>query len=162
MLEKRLSYMEEQLKSFQESLKPKKGKGRGKKSNYSEAQFADEVAKEAQKRLRSFLQNSNPSTSTSSFESFPEPSAPPMESWTEDNSSVHGCRSSNSINRSLNVSTTKKVYIKNITVTLNGTPLDQVKDKQNEDECMQAYWRMFTFNGQMNSLFTNGIRNGFY
>ena len=41
---------------------------------------------------------------------------------------------------------------------LNGTPLDQVEDKQNEDECIQAYWRMFTFNGLMNSLFTNGIR----
>jgi hypothetical protein len=35
----------------------------------------------------------------------------------------------------------------------------QVEDKQTEDQCMQAYWRMFTFNGQMNSLFTNGIRN---
>jgi hypothetical protein len=113
------------------------------------------VAKEAQKRLRAFLQNSEPSTS--SFDSFPEPSAPPLENWTEDNSSV-GCAS---INRSLSLAATKKVFITNITVTLNGTPLDQVTDKQNEEECMQAYWRLFTFNGQMNSLFTNGIRNEF-
>jgi hypothetical protein len=37
MLEKRIASMEEQLRIFQETLKPKKGKGRGKKSNYSEA-----------------------------------------------------------------------------------------------------------------------------
>ena len=52
----------------------------------------------------------------------------------------------------------KNVFIRKIDVTLNGSPIDQVEDKQNEDECIQAYWRMFTFNGQMNSLFTNGIR----
>ena len=51
----------------------------------------------------------------------------------------------------------KFVYIRKIEVLLNGTPIDQIEDKQNEDECMQAYWRMFAFNGQMNSLFTNGI-----
>ena len=42
---------------------------------------------------------------------------------------------------------------------LNGSPIDQVEDKQNADECIQAYWRMFTFNGLMNILFTNGIRD---
>ena len=52
----------------------------------------------------------------------------------------------------------KTVFIKKIEVLLNGSPIDQVEDKQNIDECIQAYWRMFTFNGQMNSLFTNGIR----
>ena len=51
----------------------------------------------------------------------------------------------------------KTVYIRKIEVLLNGTPIDQVEDKQNSDECMQAYWRMFAFNGQINSLFTNGI-----
>ena len=51
----------------------------------------------------------------------------------------------------------KHVYIRKIEVLLNGTPIDQVEDKQNEDECLQAYWRMFAFNGQINSLFTNGI-----
>ena len=50
------------------------------------------------------------------------------------------------------------MYIRKIEVLLNGSPIDQVEDKQNVDECIQAYWRMFTFNGQMNSLFTNGIR----
>jgi hypothetical protein len=55
----------------------------------------------------------------------------------------------------------KKVYIRKIEVLLNGSPIDQVEDKQNADECIQAYWRMFTFNGLMNSLFTNGIRQLF-
>jgi hypothetical protein len=158
MLERRLTCMEEQFRIFQESLKPKsKGKGRGKRSNRTETEFADEVAKEAQKRLRSFLQSSEPSTSTS-FESFPLPSAPPLETWTEDNTSFRG--SSVHVCPSIEPEATKKVFITNITVTLNGTPLDQVADKQNEEECMQAYWRLFTFNGQMNSLFTNGIRDG--
>lgn len=53
----------------------------------------------------------------------------------------------------------KFVYIRRIEVLLNGSPLDQVEDKENEDECIQAYWRLFTFNGQMNTLFTNGIRH---
>ena len=51
----------------------------------------------------------------------------------------------------------KYVFIRKIEVLLNGTPIDQIEDKQNEDECLQAYWRMFAFNGQINSLFTNGI-----
>ena len=33
----------------------------------------------------------------------------------------------------------------------------KIEDKQTEDECMQAYWKMFTFIGQMNTLVTNGI-----
>ena len=213
--------MEEKFRIFQANLKqtvpPKaKGKGRGKKSTLNENQFSDQVSKEAERRLRSFLQSSGvnfinnlltafalvdsksvkillshqwlftllgftsvkavritlmklspeASTSTPSLsapnvsENF-EPSAPPLEAgyWTEDNSSVSGSQASVSMNSRQKVGATEKVYILNIEVTLNGTPIDQVLDQQNEDECMQAYWRMFTFNGQMNSLFTNGIRN---
>jgi len=159
LLERRLANMEEKLRQF-ENFVPKptgKGKGRGKKSKQNQQSFQEEVAKEAERRLRSFLQQTGdptPSTSTS-FDSFPLPSAPPMENWTEDNSSVGG---RSSLNPSLSVSATEKVFITKIEVTLNGTPLDQVADNQNEEECMKAYWRMFTFNGQMNSLFTNGIR----
>ena len=85
--------------------------------------------------------------STSSESSFPRPSAPPeFES---------------EINYPNQVKAGKKVYIRKIEVLLNGSPIDQVEDKQNADECIQAYWRMFTFNGLMNSLFTNGIRHIF-
>jgi len=104
---------------------------------------------------------STPSLSAPNVSENFEPSAPPLEAgyWTEDNSSVSGSQASVSMNSRQKVGATQKVYILNIEVTLNGTPIDQVLDQQNEDECMQAYWRMFTFNGQMNSLFTNGIRN---
>jgi hypothetical protein len=98
-----------------------------------------------------------PVASTSFDYTLPLPSAPPMESaWTEDNSSIGGSRSRISYSQTSNA-TTEKVFITNIEVTLNGTPLDQVADKQNEEECMQAYWKLFTNNGQMNSLFSNGI-----
>ena len=85
--------------------------------------------------------------STSSESSFPRPSAPPAENESERN-----------FPNELNAEE-KKVFIRKIEVLLNGSPIDQVEDKQNADECIQAYWRMFTFNGQMNSLFTNGIRD---
>jgi hypothetical protein len=52
---------------------------------------------------------------------------------------------------------TKRVHLTKIQCLLNNAPIDMVEDFQTEDECMQAYWRMFTFNSQMNSLFTNGI-----
>jgi hypothetical protein len=65
------------------------------------------------------------------------------------------------------VGETKQIYIKKVDCQLNSNSLDQVEDKSTEDECMQMYWRMFKFNGQLNSLFSNGItyddfRNGYY
>ena len=87
-------------------------------------------------------------SSTSSESSFPRPSAPPLYE-SELNCQIQPNAAA------------KKVYIRKIEVLLNGSPIDQVEDKQNADECIQAYWRMFTFNGQMNSLFTNGIRQNF-
>ena len=101
----------------------------------------EELDKEARKRLRSYLDLEQ--SSTSSHGSYPKPSAPPY---------------AGSSGSDLRDDPEKTVYIRKIEVLLNGTPIDQVEDKQNEDECIQAYWRMFTFNGQMNSLFTNGIR----
>ncbi len=93
------------------------------------------------------------------FIDFPTPSAPPLE---EESTSRTSRRSqySNFTEDESNVSRaeTKTIFIRKIEVTINGTPVDQVEDKQNEEECMQAYWRMFAFNGQINSLFTNGIR----
>lgn len=48
-------------------------------------------------------------------------------------------------------------YIKNIEVTLNSSPLDQLSSSANEQECLEAYFKMFYFNGQLNSLFSNNI-----
>lgn len=52
---------------------------------------------------------------------------------------------------------TKTVFIKNIELLLNSTPIDQIDDQQTEDECLKTYWRMFNSNGQVNSLFSNSI-----
>ena len=88
-------------------------------------------------------------SSTSSESSFPRPTAPPQEL--------------SEFDYEQQLTDEKKfVFIRKIELLLNGSPIDQVEDKQNKDECIQAYWRMFTFNGQMNSLFTNGIRQQHY
>ena len=128
----------------------KKNKGKGKKSVKT---TEEQINLEAQKRLRSFLQSEkqsesqeSASCSSSSYSSFPKPSAPFEDS-----------HSTPYVQSSFGLGEKKKVFIKKIEVLLNGSPIDQVEDKQNEDECIQAYWRLFTFNGQMNSLFTNGI-----
>jgi hypothetical protein len=51
----------------------------------------------------------------------------------------------------------KTFYITKVDCLLNSIPLDAIDDFQSEEQCMQAYWRFFTANGQMNSLFTNSI-----
>ena len=145
-LELRIKEIEEKFQKFQAAFDGKekgKGKGRGKKnSTETEEEIASEIGKEAQRRLRSFLEAEEASTSTASCY---RPSAPHYEPSEQSQDSTV-CASN------------KNVFIRKIEILLNGSPIDQVEDKQNEDECIQAYWRMFTFNGQMNSLFTNGIR----
>jgi hypothetical protein len=51
----------------------------------------------------------------------------------------------------------RNIYIKRLDCFLNSVSIDQIEDKQNEDECIQAYWRLFQANGQINSIVTNGI-----
>ena len=162
MLEKRLAEIEEQFQQFQARLnqsqtKEVKHKGRGKKSVAQTEDISEQIDKEARKRLRSFLDSerlSTPSEASSlprpQASSLPRPSAP----YGSECDFQRQCQSDFNEPRD----STKEVFIKKIEVLLNGSPIDQVEDKQNLDECIQAYWRMFTFNGQMNSLFTNGIR----
>ena len=128
-----------------------KGKGKGKKSKKvpeSEA-TQSEIAREAEKRLQDFLSMNNlcaasaPPQSISSHQSNRQSDY----AWTNDSSSL----------RNPIKDATKAIFIKKLELTINGTPIDQIEDKQTEDECIQAYWKMFTFNGQMNTLFTNGI-----
>lgn len=123
-----------------------KGKGRGKKSKLPEQC----TSQEARARLNDFIDGSVTSNTRSRGQQ------PDVESdiFTEDNSTIQQ-------------KTFKTIYIKKIDCQLNSNSLDQVEDKPNEDECMQMYWRMFKFNGQLNTLFTNGIsyddfRNGYF
>ena len=60
-LENRIKQIEEQFQKFQASFGPQKGKGKGKKSKKStselgEKEISEEINKEAEKRLRSFLE----------------------------------------------------------------------------------------------------------
>ena len=78
MLEKRLAEIEEKFQQFQANLNlnqtQSKGKGRGKRSVIQTEDLAQQVDKEASKRLRSFLDCERSSTSSQS--SFPKPTAP--------------------------------------------------------------------------------------
>jgi hypothetical protein len=65
------------------------------------------------------------------------------------------------------VTASQTIYISKIECFLNNTPIDHVEDKQNADECIQMFWRMYNFNGQLNTLQSNGIsyddfRKGFF
>jgi hypothetical protein len=117
-----------------------KGKGRGKKSdlNYERLQEEDSIPGTSQAQPSQYR-------SMSTYSNF-----------TEDSSRASVAPSAN-IASSVQQSTTKNVYIRKVDCFLNSVSIDQIEDNENEDECMQAYWRLFQANGQINSLVTNGI-----
>jgi hypothetical protein len=140
-----------------------KGKGRGKSSKNS---LQKTINEEAEKRLRQFISQQNEAQSVQSepipgtsyatrFHTFPSTrnlntnSRRESDSWTDDRDSTIGQQPRDPV--------TKTVFIRRIDCLLNASPIDQIEDKQSEDECIQAYFRLFTHNGQMNSLFTNSI-----
>lgn len=51
----------------------------------------------------------------------------------------------------------KTIFIQNVDCQFNGNSLDSIVDRSTEDESMQQFWRMYYFNGQLNSLFSNGL-----
>jgi hypothetical protein len=172
-LEQKLIAIEEQFKTFQQQMnqlsnvafgssKNKgKGKGKGKKSQKTPS---TEIEEEAQRRLRLFLsQQSNlaenfQSTSSEGMNLPPLPPTPTRASddaWTNDTSSSHNFQPVQNFGPPS--PTTKPIFLKRVELTINGSPIDMIEDKQTEDECMQMYWRMFKYTGQMNNLATNGI-----
>jgi hypothetical protein len=171
-LEQKLIAIEEQFKVFQQQMvqfsntstsKSKtKGKGKGKKSLPKASN--SQIEEEAQRRLRLFLssQQTNlpdefqattsrginlPSTST-------QANSHRSDASTEDSSSSRNFQPTHAYQQE---STTKTIFLKRVELTINGSPVDMIEDKQTEDECIQMYWRMFKYTGQMNSLATNGI-----
>jgi hypothetical protein len=52
---------------------------------------------------------------------------------------------------------TRTIYIQKVDCQFNGNSLDSIEDKSTEDESMQQFWRMYYFNGQLNSLYSNGL-----
>jgi hypothetical protein len=132
-----------------------KGKGRGKRSKPVEEEprpgtsFEAQVQEEAQRRLREFMGCRNRDVDVESGSTFNsarrQPS--PEDLMTDDNSSVV----------TLPEKTKKNIFISKIELCLNQNKIDQIEDNQTEDECMQAYWRMSAFNGQMNNQHSAGI-----
>jgi hypothetical protein len=136
-----------------------KGKGRGKKSTISP------TSSKTQLNDTESVNNPNPGPSRHDDIGFVGENSrfrPPsnLSNFTEDRS----IRS----NSASNVRTdTTNIFIKRLDCFLNSVAVDQIEDKQNEDECIQAYWKLFQANGQINSMVTNGIsyedfRNGYF
>ena len=137
----RLDNFERQFSPFFSNIAAKKtkgkGRGKGKKSQN------DEVAgpsSEAMQRMNDFIENAatgvaSASTSHTSIRSNRRRDVD-VESdlFTEDRDPP---------------TTKKKIYIKKIDCQLNANSIDQVDDKANVDECMQMFWRMYKFNGQV-------------
>jgi hypothetical protein len=135
-----------------------RGKGRGKRSNPNQDLPECATSAEAAERLNQFVDTVSNSSAKGSTRSLRRQQDVDIESslFTEDGQSDPPPKAAQ-----------KTIYIKRIDCQLNTNSLDQVEDKANEDECMQMYWRMFKFNGQLNTLFSNGIsyddfRNGYF
>jgi hypothetical protein len=158
ILEERCARLEKQFQAFLTSVNEqkisRKGKGRGKKSKPDQpsTSFEAQVQDEAQRRIREFmgLRNSDidveSGLSDRSLRQTRSVSVPD-DLITDDGASLSGVAAK----------TKKTIFIKKIEMFLNQTPIDQIEDRQTEDECMQAYWRMSAFNGQMNNQHSSGI-----
>ena len=140
-LEARLKQIEQKFLEFQQqfsvqsnSQKPTKGKGRGKKTKN---QQQTEIEDEAQRRLRLFLA----SQENDSF----APSAPPLDSQAASSRSSQRFQSCSQLSDDgsqrdvINDATEKEIFITKIEITINGTPIDQIEDKQTSDECIQVH-----------------------
>jgi hypothetical protein len=51
----------------------------------------------------------------------------------------------------------KTIFIQKVDCQFNGNSIDSIEDKASVDQAMQQFWRMYYFNGQLNSLFSNGL-----
>ena len=157
-LEEKLHNIEKQFQEFQEqqnkilqvlmngqNQNKGKGKGKGKVSSVTpstsvtqNSDFQVAVEKEAQRRLRSFIERQDAQveeTNDPEDACLLQPSAPPppsISNWTEDGSQ-------NLSSLCVGAKVTKTIYIKKVEVTLNGVPLDLVEDKETEDEANKQY-----------------------
>jgi len=167
ILEQKILKLEKEFANFVTCVretKSVKGKGRGKKSKPQGGarqpqpeprpgtSFEALVQDEANRRLREFMGSRNLDVDVESGHSSLRRTTRslPDDFMTDDASSVVTVPLETGANK-------RTVFIKNIELCLNQNKIDQIEDKQTEDECMQAYWRMFAFNGQMNNLHSCGI-----
>ena len=129
-MEQRLAHIESQFKAFQNTFtsacdKKGKGKGRGKKSKKTNEDIQCEIQKEAERRLRDFLNNQSASTNEDIFQPCTSREALSRnvnsrisdDAWTNDSSSQ----------RHFPTAATKPIFIRKLELTINGTPIDQVR-----------------------------------
>jgi hypothetical protein len=96
-----------------------------------------EIAEEAQRRLQLFLasqqipneENFQPTSSRGI--NLGSTSRNSEDLWTNDSSSSHVSHIAPPL------TATKNIFLKRVEVTINGTPIDMIEDKQTEDECIQ-------------------------
>ena len=126
-LEQRLAQIESQFKAFQDNFtidKKGKGKGRGKKSQKTNEDIQSQIQKEAEKRLRDFLNAQSLPNNEDVFQPCTSREALLRnvnsrisdDAWTNDSSSL----------QHFPTAATKPIFIRKLELTINGTPIDQV------------------------------------
>jgi hypothetical protein len=65
--------------------------------------------------------------------------------WTNDSSSSRNERiqQSDVISDIPTLAATKSIFLKRVEVTINGTPIDMIEDKQTEDECIHEIMNIY-------------------
>lgn len=150
-----LSFLNDQ----KETAPLSKGKGRGKRSKTvpkdDPPQSTSNATPESIQRLKTYIEqlecisNREKSTSRASV-----------------SESLYSCERDPAPN-SEKLTAKKTIFIRKVECQLNTNPIDQLEDDGTLDQNMSMYFRMFYYNGQMNSMFSNGISyedfmNGYY
>ena len=152
LMEEKLLEFEKQLSYFKSCVTlvqvdetdqaSSKGKGRGKRSKPATEDQA-QTSRTFLERLRGMTGN----TDTSSVHSDSASTSNSIRSMPPPYREEH-----------LNVqATTKKIFIKQVELLLNGAPLDQLETRETADDCVFTYWKMFQNGGFGNTLTTNSI-----
>jgi hypothetical protein len=147
---------------LQNQKKPVKHKGRGKKSKKTVEDTAQNLTEERNEEpIQSTSQNARVSRSSTTNSRSPRLTKEAMarlnafmgnppendlssDLFTEDlQSELTGVK--------------RKIYIQKVDCQFNGNSIDSLEDKATADQAMQQFWRMYYFNGQLNSLFSNGL-----
>lgn len=125
---------DEMLRQINEFSSSRKSSGKGKRSQSLQEQSS--VFSRLRNAFQSQEQSDSPSPSTSSSRQ----RTPPPEYQTI-----------------AAVQDDPLMYVKEIELSLNGIPIDQLDIKESLEDCIITYWRMFQMSGFARTLFTNGI-----
>jgi hypothetical protein len=156
MMDERMKKIENQFSSIAEMLESKRGRrkgtGRGKSSknicpkNSEPIQSTSQGCRNSQAgSLRGSQNDSLRREATNRLKDF-------MGERTSANSDIFTDDASDISQQDL-----KTIFIQKVDCQFNGNSLDSIEDKSTEDETMQQFWRMYYMNGQLTSLFSNGL-----